>query len=118
MGRSPHHHIDPLRAFEDQHQLIDTIHFVLDALNEGSKSIGDVVDERVRDPIGRDGYVILEPLDTPSDILQVGRRTEMELPTDQSIFSIRSTPKYGEQRKGVHRQSPLAEDDDIEINRL
>ena len=44
----------------DQYRPIDTVDFVLDALNEWSKSIGDVVDGRVRDPIGRDGDVILE----------------------------------------------------------
>ena len=96
MVRLPSQHISLLRIFEDQHQLIDTVNFVLDTLNEWSKSIGDVVDERIRDPIGRDGDVILELLDAPSDILRVGRRTEMELPTDQSIISIRPTPKYRE----------------------
>ena len=96
MGRSPSQHIGLLRVFEDQHQLIDTVDFVLDALNQWSKCIGDVVDERVRDPIGRDGGVILDLLDAPTDILRVGRRMEMELPPDQPVVSIRSTPKYGE----------------------
>ena len=103
MGRSPSQHIGLFRVFEDQYQLIDTVDFVLDALNQWSKCIGDVVDERVRDPIRCDGDVILELLDAPTDILRVGRRSKMELPTDQSIVSTRSTPKYGDERKGMHR---------------
>ena len=93
MAHSPSQHIGLLRVFEDQHQLIDTVNFVLDTLDKWSKSIGDVVDERIRYPIRRDGDVILELLDAPSDILRVGRRTEMELPIVQSFISIRSTSK-------------------------
>ena len=106
MGRSPSQHIGLLRVFEDQHQLINTVDFVLDALNEWAKSIGDVVNERVRDPIRRDGDVILELLDAPTDILRVGRRSEMELPVNQSIISIRSTPRYGELKEYAPITSP------------
>ena len=61
MAHSPSQRISLLRVFEDQHQLIVyTVDFILDTPDEWSKSIGDVVDGCARDPIGRDGDVILE----------------------------------------------------------
>jgi hypothetical protein len=68
---SPSQHIGLFRVLEDQHQLIDAVDFILDALDERSKGVGDIVNECIRDPIGRDRDVILELLDAPSDILRV-----------------------------------------------
>jgi hypothetical protein len=68
-----------LGLFEDKHKLIDAVDLVLDALDERAKGVGNVVNKRVRDPVGRDRDVVLEVFDTTTDVLRVGRATEVEL---------------------------------------
>lgn len=64
---------------EDEHQLVDTVDFVLDTLDQRSKCIGDVVDKGVRNPVGGDIDVIFELFNSMTDILRVRRGVEVEL---------------------------------------
>lgn len=76
---SPSQHVTLLRILQYQYQLVNTVYFVLDTLNERTESVGDVVDESVRDPVGRDRDIIFQVLDTASDVLGVGSASEVEL---------------------------------------
>jgi hypothetical protein len=55
----PPKHVGLLCLFENEHELIDAVDFIFDALDERAKRVGDVVDERIADPIGSDGDVVL-----------------------------------------------------------
>lgn len=77
---SPSQHVALFRVFQDQHQLVDTVDLVLDTLNQRAERIGNVVNQRIRDPVGRDGNVILEVFDAASNVLRVWRASEVELP--------------------------------------
>jgi len=72
-------HVRLLGLLKDEHQLVDTVDFILDALDQRSERIRDVVDERVRDPVGSDAYVVLKLFDSPSYILWMGSWPEVEL---------------------------------------
>jgi hypothetical protein len=50
----PSQHITLLGILDDQHQFIDTIDFVFDTLNQRTESIRDVIDKRIRYPVGSD----------------------------------------------------------------
>jgi len=76
----PPQHIALLGIFNDQHQLIDTVDFVFDTLNQRTEGIGDIIDQGVRNPVGCYRDVIFELLNSASDILRVGCTSEMELP--------------------------------------
>lgn len=73
--------------FQYQHELVDRVYLVLDVLDEGTECIGDVIDERVRDPIGCDIDVVLELFDTASHILRMRCASEMELNNTSKISS-------------------------------
>jgi len=72
-------HVALLGLLEDEHELVDAVHFVLDALDERTERVGDVVDEGIGYPVGRDADVVLELLYAPSNILWVGRGAEVKL---------------------------------------
>jgi hypothetical protein len=76
---APPQHITLLGLLQDQHQFIDRVDLVLDILDERSESVGDVVDEGVRDPIRGDVDVVLELLDAATDVLRMRGATEVEL---------------------------------------
>lgn len=78
-SHSPSQHVALLSFFEDQHQLVDTVDLILDALDQRAERIGNVVDEGVGDPVGGDGDVVFEMLDSSSDILRMRRAPEVEL---------------------------------------
>jgi hypothetical protein len=111
---SPPKHIALLCVLENQYQLVDTVHLVLNALDERAKCVGDVVDERIADPIRRDRDVILEVLDASPDVLRVRRAPKVELEPSAPIAS--STPIARFRR--THREGALAEDDDVHVERL
>ena len=50
-GHTPSQHVALFGVLQNQHQLVDTVNFVFDALNQGAKRIGDIIDEGVGDPI-------------------------------------------------------------------
>lgn len=54
----PAQHVALLGVFEDKHELVDAVDFVLDALYERPERVRDVVDQRVRYPVGRDADVV------------------------------------------------------------
>ena len=54
----PAQHVALLSIFEDKHELVDAVDFVLDALYERPERVRDVVDQRVRYPVGRDADVV------------------------------------------------------------
>jgi hypothetical protein len=72
-------HVRLLGLLKDEHQLVDTVDFVLDALDQRSECVRNVVDERVRNPVGRDADVVLKLFDSPSYVLWMGGRAEVEL---------------------------------------
>ena len=72
-------HVGLLRLLKDEYQLVDTIDFVLDGLDQRSERVRDVVDERVRDPVGRNTDVVFELFDSPAHVLWMGSRTEVKL---------------------------------------
>jgi hypothetical protein len=72
-------HVRLLGLLKDEHELVDTVDFVLDALDQRPERVRDVVDERVRDPVRRDADVVLKLLDSPSHVLWMGSRAEVEL---------------------------------------
>lgn len=75
----PSQHITLLGILDDQYQLIDTIDFIFDTLNQRTKGISDVINERIRDPVRSDRDVIFELLDTSPDVLGVGCTSKVEL---------------------------------------
>jgi hypothetical protein len=75
----PPQHVTLLGLLKDQHELIDAVYLVLDVLDERSESIGDVVDQGVGDPVRGDVDVVLELLDTPTNVLGVRSASEVEL---------------------------------------
>lgn len=77
----PPQHVTLFGILDNQDQFINTVDLVLDTLNQRTKGIGDIIDKGVRDPVGRDGDVVLELLDTSPDILRVWRASEVELPS-------------------------------------
>ena len=76
---APSQHVALLGVLEDEHELVDAVDLVLDALDERPERVGDVVDERVGDPVGGDADVVLQLLDAPTDVLRVRRGPEVEL---------------------------------------
>lgn len=88
---SPPQHVALLCVLENQHQLVDTVHLVFDALDERAERVGDVVDERIADPIGRDRDVVLEVLDTSPDVLGMRRAPKVELKPSAAAVSIALT---------------------------
>lgn len=72
-------HVRLLGLLKDEHELVDTVDFVLNALDQRSERVRDVVDERVRDPVGCDADVVFKMLDSPSYVLWMGSRAEVEL---------------------------------------
>ena len=78
-SHSPSQHVTLFSFFENQHQLIDTVDLVLDALDQRAERIGNVVDQGVGDPVGGDGDVVFEMLDSSADILWMRRAPEVEL---------------------------------------
>src|SRR6267154_1597547 len=72
-------HVRLFGLLKDEHQLVDTVDFVLDALDQWSERVRDVVDERIRDPVRRDADVVFKLFDSPSYILWMGSWAEVEL---------------------------------------
>jgi len=75
----PSQHVTLLSVLDDQYQLIDTIDFIFDTLNQRTKGISDIINERIRDPVRSDRDVIFELLDTSPDVLGVGCTSKVEL---------------------------------------
>jgi len=79
LGHAPSQHVALFSVLQNQHQLVDTVDFVFDALNEGAECVGDIIDESVGDPIRSDIDVILELFYPPSHVLRVWCRAEVKL---------------------------------------
>ena len=75
----PPQHVTLLRLFQNQHQLINTIDLILNTLNKRAKSVRNIVNKRIRYPIGRYADVVLELLYASTDILRVRCWAEMKL---------------------------------------
>ena len=75
----PPQHVTLLRLFQNKHELIDTVNFVLDTLDERTKSIGYVIDQGVGYPVRGNADVVLQLLNAPADVLGVWCWTEVEL---------------------------------------
>lgn len=75
----PSKHITLLCFLQNQNQLINAIDFKLDTLNQRAKSIGDVIDKGVRDPVRSHGNVVFKVLDSAADVLGVRSTSEVEL---------------------------------------
>jgi hypothetical protein len=69
-------------VLENQHQFVDTIDFILNALDQWTESIGDVIDQCVGDPIRSDRYIVSQLFNPSPDVQSVGCRLEMELVED------------------------------------
>ena len=76
---NPPQHITLLRLLEYKHQLVNTVNFVFNILDERREGVCDVVDERIGDPVGCDADVVFELFDPSSDVLWVGCRAKVEL---------------------------------------
>lgn len=111
MDRLPPQHVTLLSLLQYQNQLVNAVDFVFDALDEWTEGIGDVVDQRVRDPVRSHADVVFQLLDSPSYTLRMRSWTEVELSMMFSTCEARS----GEM---TYREYPLAEDDDVHIERL
>ena len=72
-------HVALLGVLEDKHELVNAVDFVFDALDERPERVRDVVDQRVRYPVGRDADVVFELLDAPSHVLWMRSWPEVEL---------------------------------------
>lgn len=68
-----------LGFLENEHELVDAVDFVLDALDERPEGVGDVVDEGVGDPVRGDGDVVFELFNATADVLGVRSGAEVEL---------------------------------------
>jgi len=79
LGHAPSQHVALFSVLQNQYQLVNTVDFIFDALNQGTKRIGDIVDESVGDPIRSNVNVILELFDPPSHVLRVRCWAEVEL---------------------------------------
>jgi hypothetical protein len=90
----PSQHITLFGIFDNQYQLIDTINFVLDTLDQRTERIRDIIDKSVRDPVGCDGNIIFELLDTPSDVLRVWCASEVELDRQTWVMECKEN-SYG-----------------------
>ena len=86
-GAYPPQHVALLRLLEDQHQLVDAVDLVLDALDKRAKRIGDIVDEGIGYPVGGDADVVLELLYAPADVLRMWSWPEVELYA-QSVSTV------------------------------
>ena len=75
----PPKHVALLRLLQYQYELVNTVDLVLNSLYKGAESVRDVVDERVGYPIRRYANVVFQLFNPSSDVLRVGRRSEMEL---------------------------------------
>jgi hypothetical protein len=78
-GADSPQHIALLTFFNDEHQLVNRVDFKLNALDERTKSIGDVIDKRVGNPVGCNAYVVFQLFDPAAHILRVWGRAEVEL---------------------------------------
>ncbi len=72
-------HVALLGVLENEHELVDAVDFILDALDERAERIGDVIYERIGDPVGRDADVVFQLLDASSHVLWMGCWAEVEL---------------------------------------
>ena len=75
----PSKHVALLGILENEDKLVDAVDFVLNALNKRPERVRDVVDERVRDPIGRDRNVVAQMLDAAAYVLWVWSWAEVKL---------------------------------------
>ena len=97
-------HVRLLGLLKDEHQLVDAVDFVLDALDQRSKRVRDVVDECVRDPVGRDADVVFKLFNSPSYVLWMGSRAEVELQVWGDHRKLNLT--YGIERTTLQREFP------------
>ena len=79
LGHAPSQHVALFSVLQNQHQLVDTVNFVFDTLNQGTERIGDIIDKSVGDPIRSDVDVILELFYPPSHVLRVWCWAEVKL---------------------------------------
>jgi len=70
-----------LHLLKDEHELINAVNFVLNALDERTERISNVVDERIGNPVRRDADIVFQLFDATSYILWMGSGTEVELHT-------------------------------------
>lgn len=94
LQHTPPQHITLLRLFQNQNKLVNAVDLVFDALDQRSKSVGDVIDQSVRYPIRRDVDEILQLLDAPPYVARMRRASEME------------------------RERTLTKDDNVHVQRL
>lgn len=83
----PSQHVTLLCILQDKHEFVDTIDFVLDALDEWTEGIGDIVNESVGYPVRRNADVVFQLLDTSPYILRVRGRAVVEL--SRRIYAVR-----------------------------
>ena len=76
---TPSQHVALFSVLQDQHQFVDTVDFILDALNQGTKRVCDVIDKCIGNPIRGNVDIIFELFDPPPHILWVGCWAEVEL---------------------------------------
>ena len=79
LGHAPSQHVALFSVLQNQHQFVDTVDFVFDALNQGTERICDIIDKSVGDPIRSNVDVILELFYPPSHVLRVWCWAEVKL---------------------------------------
>ena len=75
-------HVALLCVLENEHELVDAVDFIFDALNERAESVGDVVDKGVRYPVGGDGDVVFKLLNSAADVVWMWGWLKVELDDD------------------------------------
>lgn len=94
-GYSPPQHVALLGLLQYQHEFVYAIYLILNALDERTKCIRDIVNECIGDPIGSNTDVVLQLLNAPTDVLRMWCGSEMKLPQSQH-------PEAGASEKGAY----------------
>lgn len=100
-----------LCVFQNQYKLINAVDLIFDALDERPERVGNVINESVGDPVGRDADIILELLNSPPDILRMRSWPKVELP-------FRLVTGEEVRLRTSYRKNTVTEDNDIHVERL
>lgn len=100
-----------LCILQDKHELIDAVNFVLNALDEGTEGVGDVVNESIRYPVRRNADVVFQLLDTSPYILRVWGWAVVKL--IRRIYAVRWCSR--KEIAKTHREYTFTEDDDVHV---
>ena len=112
---APPQHVTLLRLLQDEHQFVNAVDFVLDALNQWAEGIRDIVNQSVGYPIRGDADVVFQLLDTSSYILRMRCWAVVEL--IMCMFGVR-TQWHEQTACKTYRKNPLTEDNDVHVERL